>query len=209
MDGFMEKIAHKFGSGGDVSKANSEADAKALKEARSNVKALEAGIEEMKRLSHKCAEINELTEQLAKGAIERLEETEPKVVTEENLAVSATPAIDPEIVERLKAFLDRAAEEKQEQTGAVSEDLKELMESSFKEQAENVHQENVRVYRNVQAALVDELKQQSEAIAIEHVHMEKKLRGIKPLAILALVFSGIGMCSTIAVLLILMNVIQF
>ena len=202
MDGFMDKIAHRFGSSGEVIKANSEADAKALKEARSDLKAMEAGIEEMKRLSHKCAEINELTQQLAKGAIERLEEAEPRTVTGET-----DPGIDPETLDRLKTFLEKETGEKEAPAVSVSEELKTLLEDSFKEQSENVHQENVRVYRNVQAALVDELKQQSEAIAAEHIRMEKRVKGIRPLSIIALVFSGISMCSTIAVLLILLKII--
>ncbi|MCR5280009.1 MAG: hypothetical protein K6E19_11265 [Lachnospiraceae bacterium] len=181
MDGFMDKIAHKLGTAGEAIRANTEADARALKEARSRVRTLESGIEEMKRLSHKCAEINELTEQLAKGAIERLEEAEGKqipVVTEEN-------------------------------TPAASDELKNLIEDSFKKQEDTIHQENVRVYRNVQASIVDELKQQSEAIAAEHLHMEKKVRGIKPIAIIALVFSGISMCTSVTILLILLGVISF
>lgn len=207
MDGFMDKIAHRLSSAGDVIKANSEADARSLKEARARVKTLEAGIEEMKRLSHKCAEINELTEQLAKGAIERLEETEARAVTEETAeAPEAAPALDRGTLDQLKTFLEKSLSE-QPEAPAVSDDLKSLMEESFRNQAETVHQENVRVYRNVQAAIVDELKQQSEAIAAEHIRMEKKVRGIKPVAIVALVFSGISMCSTIAILLIMLGII--
>ena len=67
--------------------------------------------------------------------------------------------------------------------------LKAQMEESFKNQEENVHKENVRVYRNVQASLIEELKQQSEAIDIQHLHIEKKIKGIKPCAIIGIVFS--------------------
>ncbi len=155
MDGFMDKLVG------------------------ARTKSLESGIAEMRRLSHKCAEINELTEQLAKGAIERLEEAEPNVRT-----ITET-----------------------ETSSESSQELKSLIEESFKKQEETVHQENVRVYRNVQAAIVDELKQQSEAIAAEHVHMEKKIRGIKPVAIIALVFSGISMCTSIAILLIMLGIL--
>ena len=65
--------------------------------------------------------------------------------------------------------------------------------------------ENVRVYRNVQAAVIEELKQQSEAIAIQHLHIEKKIRGIKPCAIIALVFSGISMVGVAVALYILIS----
>ena len=166
MDGFMDKIAQKFGSAGEVIKANSEAEARTLKESKERIKALEASVEEMKRLSLKCAEINELTTQLAKGAIERLEDAH-------------------------------------DASGISAE------EESFRAQEENVHKENVRVYRNVQASIVEELKQQSEAIAAEHRHMEKKVRGTKPIAIIALVFSGVSMVGIIAQLLLSLKIISF
>ena len=40
MDGFMDKIAHKLGTAGEAIRANTEADARALKEARSRVRTL-------------------------------------------------------------------------------------------------------------------------------------------------------------------------
>ncbi len=75
--------------------------------------------------------------------------------------------------------------------------LKESVDSNFKKTEEESHKENVRVYRNVQAAVVDELKQQSEAIALQHVHIEKKMKGIKPIAIIALVLSGLNFCAVV------------
>ncbi|MCR4729022.1 MAG: hypothetical protein K5796_10330 [Lachnospiraceae bacterium] len=182
MDGFMDRIAQKFGSAGEVIKANSEAEARTLKESKERIKALEASVEEMKRLSLKCAEINELTTQLAKGAIERLEDA------------GSASGVSTEEISTLTEAMDG---------------LKAQMEESFKNQEENVHKENVRVYRNVQASIVEELKQQSEAIAAEHRRMEKKVRGTKPIAIIALVFSGVSMVGIIAQLLISLNIISF
>jgi hypothetical protein len=182
MDGFMDKIAHRFGTAGEVIRANSEAEARTLRDSKERIRALEASVEEMKRLSLKCAELNELTEQLARGAIERLEESDKG------------GGLSPEEFSKLTDALN---------------DIKSEMTEAFKAQEENTHKENVRVYRNVQAAIVEELKQQSEAIAAEHVHMERKVRGIKPVAIIALVFSGISMTGIIAVLLMMLNIITF
>ena len=181
MDGFMDKIAHRFGTAGDMIRANSEAEARTLRDSKERIRALEASVEEMKRLSLKCAELNELTEQLARGAIERLEESDKG-------------GLNPEEVSKITDAL---------------KDIKSEMTEAFKAQEENTHKENVRVYRNVQAAIVEELKQQSEAIAAEHIHMEKKVRGIKPVAIIALVFSGISMAGILAVLLMMLNIITF
>ncbi len=181
MDGFMDKLAHKLGAAGEAVRSGSEAEARALRESRARAKSLEAGIEEMKRLSLKCAELNELTEQLAKGAIEKIEEIQAQAPASEE-GVPATQSADLEAI-------------------------KNLLDESLGVQRDNFHQESVRVYRNVQASIVDELKQQSEAIAAEHLHMEKKVRGIKPVSIIALVFSGISTLVSAAILLILLGII--
>jgi hypothetical protein len=92
---------------------------------------------------------------------------------------------------------------------AELEALKNTVETSFKASGEEAHLENVRVYRNVQASVIEELKQQSEAIAIQHLHIEKKIRGIKPCAIIALVFSGISMVGVGIALFILITHLGF
>lgn len=180
MDTIKELISQKFGSASEVIKANSEADAKSLKEAKSRIEELEKAVSDMRRLSLKCAETNELTAQLVQSAIEKLEET--------NMA--GVNAEDEDKAAEIKAAV--------EQLQAV----KESIEAAFKAQEEVIHKENVRVYRNVQASIVDELKQQSEAIAAQHVHLEKKFKGIKPMSILALIFSSITMVAVIAELVI-------
>ena len=81
-----------------------------------------------------------------------------------------------------------------------SEDI-ENIKSSIKDQEDYIHKENVRVYRNVQASIVDELKLQTEALSIQNKALEKKLKGIKPVAIIGLVFSGITMLAAVAYVL--------
>ncbi len=174
MDSFKDKIAERFGTT-DIIRANSQAEADELKNARARVEDLEKAVSDMRRLNLKCAETNELTNQVVAAAIEKIEETR-------NSGLSADAS-----EELAKLSADMTA-------------LKESLEKSFKEQEENFHKENVRVYRNVQGAMIDELKQQSEAIAIQHMHIEKKVKGIKPVAIVAVCMSGIAMVSSIAML---------
>lgn len=171
MDTFMDKIAGKFGAS-DMIKANSEADARQLEAYKSRVEELEKAVSDMRRLSLKCVETNEATGQLVAGAIEKIEEVR-----------TDAGSINPDDLKK------------------ITDELEALMasiEKSFKEASEENHKENVRVYRNVQASLIDELKQQSEAIAMQHVHIEKKMRGVKPIAIIALVFTGINLALWIA-----------
>ncbi len=157
-------------------KANSEADARELKAAKSNIEVLEKAVSDMRRLGLKCAETNELTAQLVQSTIEKLEG---------NTMAGANNDNDEALAE-LKAAVERLKQ------------MQASMEAAFKAQEETIHKENVRVYRNVQASIVEELKQQSEAIATQHSHIERKFKGIKPISILALVFSGITMVALIA-----------
>ncbi len=170
MDTFIDKITGKFSSG-DVIKANAEAEAKQLEAYKARTEELEKAVSDMRRLNLKCVETNEATGQLVQGAIEKIEEIR-----------GGSEGIDAESLEKILTELSA---------------LKESVDSNFKKAEEESHKENVRVYRNVQAAVVDELKQQSEAIALQHMHIEKKLKGIKPIAIIALVFSGLNFCAVV------------
>lgn len=182
MDSFFEKITGRFGSN-DVIKANSEAEAKELEKAREKVTDLEKAVSDMRRLSLKAVETNEATTQLVAAAIEKIEE------------VRATGgSMSSDDLSKITAELEA---------------LKNTVETSFKASGEEAHLENVRVYRNVQASVIEELKQQSEAIAIQHLHIEKKIRGIKPCAIIALVFSGISMVGVGIALYILITHLGF
>ena len=182
MDSFFEKITGRFGSN-DVIKANAEAEAKELEKAREKVTDLEKAVSDMRRLSLKAVETNEATTQLVAAAIEKIEEVR---------ATGGSMSSDD-----LSKFT------------AELEALKSTVETSFKASGEEAHLENVRVYRNVQASVIEELKQQSEAIAIQHLHIEKKIRGIKPCAIIALVFSGISMAGVGVALYILITHLGF
>lgn len=182
MDSFFEKITGRFGSN-DVIKANAEAEAKELEKAREKVTDLEKAVSDMRRLSLKAVETNEATTQLVAAAIEKIEE------------VRATGgSMSSDDLSKITAELEA---------------LKNTVETSFKASGEEAHLENVRVYRNVQASVIEELKQQSEAIAIQHLHIEKKIRGIKPCAIIALVFSGISMVGVGIALYILITHLGF
>ena len=182
MDSFFEKLTGRFSSG-DVIKANSEAEAKELEQARERVTELEKAVSDMRRLSLKTVETNEATTQLVAAAIEKIEDIR-----------TSGGSMGSEDLSKISAEL---------------EDLKSTIEASFKASGEETHMENVRVYRNVQASVIEELKQQSEAIAIQHLHIEKKIRGIKPCAIIALVFSGISMVGVCVALYILITHLGF
>ncbi len=170
MDGFMDKLAQKFGSQ-DVIRANSEAEARELEAAKETVKEYENILSEVRRPNLKGVETNETTAQLVQASIEKLD------------AYRA----------------DGAGKDYTEDIQKISDSVSQSAESTsslLKEQEEFIHKENVRVYRNVQAAVVEELKAQTETLAAQNAELKKKVKGIKPIAIIALVFSGLTFLAT-------------
>lgn len=198
MDSFMDRISQRLGTS-DVIRANSEAEARELEQTREDlqqaqerleetheslneaqkslddqkgtIEAYETLLSEVRRLSLKCAETNEMTSQLVSSSIEKLDEYK---------AVGDIKDYTEEI-----ALVKSAVEEN-------SQSEKQSIEDLLKEQGEFIHKENVRVYRNVQAAVVEELKLQTEALALQNKTLEKKVKGIKPLAIIGCVFGGLN-----------------
>lgn len=182
MDSFMDKITRKLSSG-DVIRANAEAEAKELKKSKERVEELEKTVSEMRRLSLKCAETNELTTQLIQGAIEKIEGPMSG-------SFSAEPADLSEIKEAL-------------------EGSKEAVSEIVKEQEDFIHKENVRVYRNVQASIVDELKLQTEALAIQNARLDKKLKAAKTIGVWSLVINLVtflGLAGAIAYYIIFIGI---
>ena len=149
MDGFMDKLAQKFGTQ-DVIRVNSEAEAKELEATKEAVKEYENILSEVRRLNLKGVETNEMTAQLVQASLEKLE------------AYKAEGA-GRDYSEDIQAIKDTVAESK------------DSTSSLLKEQEDFIHKENVRVYRNVQAAVVEELKQQTEALASQNAELKKKV----------------------------------
>ena len=182
MDSFIDKNENKANAA-EMIKANSEAEARQIEELKSQKEELEKAVSEMRRLNLKCVETNELTNQLIQGAIEKIEQMQSKA-----------PVVTGE------AEGDDSEEDYSETLGLLRT-LSEKLDKNHQEAIENIHLENVRVYRNVQASIIEELKQQSEALAIQHMHIEKKNKGIKPLAILAVVMSGLSFLAIVALII--------
>lgn len=94
--------------------------------------------------------------------------------------LESRPTLD-EIVERLGG-------------GEKPEGLEQKLDAVKEELTDHVHKENVKVYRNVQAMVADENKKLAEAVAAAQAELkeqlagtEKKMSGLKTLAILTLI----------------------
>lgn len=165
MDSFMDRIAQKLG-GQDVIRANAEAEARELENAKSQISEYEKILSEMRRLNLKCVETNEQTSQMVQASLERLDNYKDGG---ENKDYSET-------IDAIKAALETANTD---------------TEQRIKDQEEFIHKENVRVYRNVQASIIDELTLQTEAISTQNKALEKRMKAVKPIVIVSLALNAI------------------
>ncbi len=199
MDGFMEKVAQNLGTE-DIIRANSEAEAREFENVKSRMTEYENKVSDYETkvadYQSKVADYeNKVTgyeDILSEIRRLNLKSVETNEMTNQLVSTS---------VERLEEYRNGGAGKD------LSEDIDSIKET-LKDQEEYIHKENVRVYRNVQASIVDELRLQTEALGVQNKVLEKKLKGIKGLAVTVLVFSLIGMSGVVVILLQLMGIIN-
>ena len=199
MDGFMDKVTQNLGTE-DLIRANSEAEAREFENVKNKMNEYENKVSDYET---KVADYN------AKMADYENKVTGYEDILSEIRRLNLKSVETNEMTNQLVSTSVECLEEYR--NGGVGKDLSEdigSIKESLKDQEEYIHKENVRVYRNVQASIVDELKLQTEALGMQNKALEKKLKGIKGLAITVLVFSLIGMSGVIAVLLKLFGVIN-
>lgn len=199
MDGFMEKVAQNLGTE-DIIRANSEAEAREFENVKNRMTEYENKVSDYETkvadYQSKVADYeNKVTgyeDILSEIRRLNLKSVETNEMTNQLVSTS---------VERLEEYRNGGAGKD------LSEDIDSIKET-LKDQEEYIHKENVRVYRNVQASIVDELRLQTEALGVQNKVLEKKLKGIKGLAVTVLVFSLIGMSGVVVILLQLMGIIN-
>lgn len=166
MDSFMDRIAQRLGAQ-DVIRANAEAEAKELENAKNQISEYENMLSEMRRLNLKCVETNEQTSQMVQASLEKLESFKDDNKDDKDYS---------ETINAIKEALETANTD---------------TEQRIKDQEEFIHKENVRVYRNVQASIIDELTLQTEAISTQNKALEKRMKGVKPIAIVSLALNAV------------------
>lgn len=195
----MEKVAQNLGTE-DIIRANSEAEAREFENVKSRMTEYENKVSDYETkvadYQSKVADYeNKVTgyeDILSEIRRLNLKSVETNEMTNQLVSTS---------VERLEEYRNGGAGKD------LSEDIDSIKET-LKDQEEYIHKENVRVYRNVQASIVDELRLQTEALGVQNKVLEKKLKGIKGLAVTVLVFSLIGMSGVVVILLQLMGIIN-
>lgn len=164
MDTFMDKIAQKFNAQ-EIIKANSAAEERELQQLRSQIAEYDTRLQEIRKLNLMNLEIADKLEAM-------IEANQAKQDAENSAGV--------EQVEQLKQIV------------AATEDMKNALTVNQADNAANldaIHKECVKVYRNVQAVVEQGLLAQTQSLSEQNVRVEKKVTGLKPIAIIGLVLT--------------------
>jgi hypothetical protein len=167
MDNFIDKIAQKLGSK-DLIRANSSAETKEMNQMRGKLEEYETLIQQMRQVHLKNVE---LLRRMQK-TVDVLEQLEDENVAEDKNLENRNPENIVELKEKIEA-------------------VKVSLETSSTCIEELIHTENVKVFRNVEAVVDEEFIKQEKMILKENINLKKKMRGIKPLAIITISIIGV------------------
>lgn len=162
MDNFMDKLAHKINAQ-EMIKANSAAEAMEMRKLQVRIEEYERIMEDMRRVNLQNIQLSESMQKMTEEALAKIQEFQKE---------------------------EDAGNELRDSVEAVLNDFKSSVEEALKRSDEYVHTESVKVYRNVQAVITDGFKEQEEKYAQTQAGTGKKLRGLKPLAIVVLVLAA-------------------
>lgn len=166
MDNFIDKIAQKLGSG-ELIRANTSAEAKEMNRMKEKLEEYETLIQQMRQVHLKNVELLRRMQ----TTVDALEQLEDGQVEEDQ--------VDGYKVEDLTELKDKL------------ETVKVSVETSTKCLEEMIHTEDVKVFRNVEAVVEEGFEKQEKVMYEENVRIKKKMRGVKPLAIVTLVLVGL------------------
>lgn len=196
MDNFMDKIAQKLSSQ-EIIKANAQAEAVQMKQLQQQFAVYDECIKEMRTLNNKNTELADrikvLIEEYHAKMQEAQESTEQEAIAvQEEIARQEEIAVQEEIARQEKARQQLIEEIRQamEEVRQTIEENSGKVDGLSEKTEEFVHKENVKVYRNVQAVVTEEIKNQSDELLKHSAKIDKRLAGVKPMVLIALVLSA-------------------
>lgn len=185
MDNFMDKIAQKLSSQ-EIIRANAQAEAVQMKQLQQQFAVYDECIKEMRTLNSKNTEladrIKALIEEYDAKMQEAQESAEKEDTAQQEEARQQEEVRQQQLIEEIRQAMEEVRQTIEENSGKV-DGLSEKTE-------EFVHKENVKVYRNVQAVVTEEIKNQSDELLKHSAKMDKRLAGVKPMVLIALVLSA-------------------
>lgn len=190
MDNFMDKIAQKLSSQ-EIIKANAQAEAVQMKQLQQQFAVYDECIKEMRTLNNKNTELADRIKVLIEEYHAKMQEAQESTEQEENAVQEAIA------VQEMIAQQEQARQQLIEEIRQAMEEVRQTIEENsgkvdgLSEKTEEfVHKENVKVYRNVQAVVTEEIKNQSDELLKHSAKIDKRLAGVKPMVLIALVLSA-------------------
>jgi len=174
MDNFMDKLAHKLSSS-EIIRANTSAEAKEMGKMKAQIEEYELLMQQMRQIHLRNVE---LLEKMGKST-EKIETilTEVETLTSDSIAK----------IDELNKN-DGNSNTVQDKLDV----LKETATANLTSIMEMIHSEDVKVYRNVQAIVNDGFESQQKDMAERNTKVIKKIKGVKPLVIVTMVFTILG-----------------
>lgn len=190
MDNFMDKIAQKLSSQ-EIIKANAQAEAVQMKQLQQQFAVYDECIKEMRTLNNKNTELADRIKVLIEEYHAKMQEAQESTEQEETAVQEAIA------VQEMIAQQEQARQQLIEEIRQAMEEVRQTIEENsgkvdgLSEKTEEfVHKENVKVYRNVQAVVTEEIKNQSDELLKHSAKIDKRLAGVKPMVLIALVLSA-------------------
>lgn len=190
MDNFMDKIAQKLSSQ-EIIKANAQAEAVQMKQLQQQFAVYDECIKEMRTLNNKNTELADRIKVLIEEYHAKMQEAQESTEQEETAVQEAIA------VQEVMAQQEQARQQLIEEIRQAMEEVRQTIEENsgkvdgLSEKTEEfVHKENVKVYRNVQAVVTEEIKNQSDELLKHSAKIDKRLAGVKPMVLIALVLSA-------------------
>lgn len=190
MDNFMDKIAQKLSSQ-EIIKANAQAEAVQMKQLQQQFAVYDECIKEMRTLNNKNTELADRIKVLIEEYHAKMQEAQESTEQEET-AVQEAIAVQEMIAQKEQARQQLIEEIRQamEEVRQTIEENSGKVDGLSEKTEEFVHKENVKVYRNVQAVVTEEIKNQSDELLKHSAKIDKRLAGVKPMVLIALVLSA-------------------
>lgn len=184
MDNFMDKLAHKLSSS-EIIRANTSAEAKEMGRMKEQIEEYELLMQQMRQIHLRNVEL-----------LERMGKTTEKneaILTEIETLTSDSIAK----IEEISKNKDNS-EVVQEKLDA----LKEVATTNLASIMDMIHSEDIKVYRNIQAIVSDGFEGQQKDTAEQSKVFEKKVKGLKPLIVVTIIFSILNFLGIAAYVLI-------
>ncbi|MBR1860705.1 MAG: hypothetical protein IJ796_02435 [Lachnospiraceae bacterium] len=206
MDTLMDKLAQKLNAQ-EMIRANGEAEAEQMNYLKAQVGEYQGCLD---RLAKVCDELGNLETRIGNLSLPQNgagDEAVAEIKSQLQTLAQSTDSQLKELSNSTGKKLDAMSEATENQIKNFSESTNRKLENMQGEllekvgSEENLHKEGVRIYKNIQASMVNELEPLEETVKDSNKQVISSVKGVKILAIVAVVLSALTLIIQIAGLL--------